>query len=255
MGSLPLNHPRGPYPRSRTILIQILFPPFSLILQIYALWLTPKSLFLSLSVTISMEWVAIPFSRGVFLTQGLNPGLPHSRHLLYHLSHWSFIKWTRTTISCECFQPCFCFFIHDIQFWPCALSFSHSPTLQRQSLSFDSIVLGLLWCWDWDSEREEERERRGGQTESIKLENKRKWGKEDLNKYGSGSWLGSSLVTQWLRTCLPMRETWVWSLGRKDPQKEMAIHSNILAWEIPWTEEPGGLQSMELQMSRKWLRE
>ena len=42
-----------------------------------------------------------------------------------------------------------------------------------------------------------------------------------------------------------MQETWVQSLGREDPlEKEMATHSNILAWKIPWTEEPGGLQSM-----------
>ena len=41
-----------------------------------------------------------------------------------------------------------------------------------------------------------------------------------------------------------MRETWVRSLGREDPlEKEMAIHFSILAWRIPWTEEPGGLQS------------
>ena len=41
-----------------------------------------------------------------------------------------------------------------------------------------------------------------------------------------------------------MRETWVGSLGRDDPLEEgMAIHSSILAWEIPWTEEPGGLHS------------
>ena len=40
----------------------------------------------------------------------------------------------------------------------------------------------------------------------------------------------------------------VLSLGREDPlEKEMATHSNILAWEIPWTEEPGELQSMESQ--------
>ena len=46
------------------------------------------------------------------------------------------------------------------------------------------------------------------------------------------------------------QETWVWSLGAEDPLKEeMATHSNILTWEIPWTEEPGGLQSMELQES------
>ena len=43
-------------------------------------------------------------------------------------------------------------------------------------------------------------------------------------------------------------EDWVRSLGQEDPQKEeMASHSSILAWEIPWTEEPGGLQSMGSQ--------
>ena len=44
------------------------------------------------------------------------------------------------------------------------------------------------------------------------------------------------------------QETQVQSLGREDPlETEMAIHSSILAWEIPWTEEPGGLQSMGSQ--------
>ena len=47
-----------------------------------------------------------------------------------------------------------------------------------------------------------------------------------------------------------MQETWVQSLGWEDSlEKEMATHSSILAWEIPRTEEPGGLQSMELQKS------
>ena len=42
-----------------------------------------------------------------------------------------------------------------------------------------------------------------------------------------------------------MQETWAQSLGQEDPlEKEMATHSSILAWRIPWTEEPGGLQSM-----------
>ena len=45
-----------------------------------------------------------------------------------------------------------------------------------------------------------------------------------------------------------MQETWIRSLGQEDPlEKEMATHYSILAWEIPWTEEPGGLQSMGLQ--------
>ena len=44
---------------------------------------------------------------------------------------------------------------------------------------------------------------------------------------------------------------WVWPLGQEEPlEKEMAIHSSILAWEIPWTEEPGGLQSMGSQRVR-----
>ena len=48
-----------------------------------------------------------------------------------------------------------------------------------------------------------------------------------------------------------MWETQVQSLGREDPlEKEMATHSSILAWRIPWTEEPGGLQSMGLQRVR-----
>jgi len=45
-----------------------------------------------------------------------------------------------------------------------------------------------------------------------------------------------------------MRETWVQSLGWEDPlEKKMAMQSSILAWRIPWTEEPGELQSMGLQ--------
>ena len=45
-----------------------------------------------------------------------------------------------------------------------------------------------------------------------------------------------------------MQETWVWSLGWEDPlEKGMITHSSILAWEIPWTEQPGWLQSIGLQ--------
>ena len=48
-----------------------------------------------------------------------------------------------------------------------------------------------------------------------------------------------------------IQETWVPSLGQDDPlETEMATHSSILAWRIPWTEEPGGLQSMGLQRVR-----
>ena len=51
-----------------------------------------------------------------------------------------------------------------------------------------------------------------------------------------------------LPTMPAMWETWVQSLGQEDPlEKEMATHSIILAWKIPWTEEPGRLQSMGSQ--------
>ena len=51
-----------------------------------------------------------------------------------------------------------------------------------------------------------------------------------------------------VRTLPSMRETCVQSLGWEDPvEKRMATHSSILAWRIPWTEEPGRLQSMGLQ--------
>ena len=53
-----------------------------------------------------------------------------------------------------------------------------------------------------------------------------------------------TLVAQRLKHLPPMQETRVRSLGQEDPlEREMATHSSILAWRIPWTEEPGGLQS------------
>ena len=51
-----------------------------------------------------------------------------------------------------------------------------------------------------------------------------------------------------------VQETWARSLGWDDPlEKELATHSSILAWRIPWTEEPGGLQSMEVVKSQTQL--
>ena len=55
----------------------------------------------------------------------------------------------------------------------------------------------------------------------------------------------ASLVAQTVKWLSTMRVTWVRSLGQEDPlEKEMAIHSSTIAWKIPWTEEPGWLQSM-----------
>ena len=57
-----------------------------------------------------------------------------------------------------------------------------------------------------------------------------------------------ALVSPMVKNPLAMQETWIPSLGWEDPLEEcMATHSIILAWRIPWTEEPGGLESMGSQ--------
>ena len=61
----------------------------------------------------------------------------------------------------------------------------------------------------------------------------------------------ASLVAQMVKLLPAMQETRVQSLGQEDPlEKEMATHSSILAWKIPWMEEPGRLQSMGSQRVR-----
>ena len=60
-------------------------------------------------------------------------------------------------------------------------------------------------------------------------------------------------MAQVVKNLPAMQETQVQSLGQEDPlEKEMATYSGILAWRIPWTEEPGGLQSMGLQKVRHY---
>ena len=60
----------------------------------------------------------------------------------------------------------------------------------------------------------------------------------------------ASFVAQLVKDFPAMQETQIPSLDQEDPlEKEMATHSSILAWRIPWTEEPGGLQSMGSQKS------
>ena len=67
------------------------------------------------------------------------------------------------------------------------------------------------------------------------------------------SW--ASLVAQRLKRLPAVRENWVWSLGQEDLlEKEMATHSSILAWKIPWMEEPGELQSLGSQrVGHDWV--
>ena len=75
------------------------------------------------------------------------------------------------------------------------------------------------------------------------------WGWEAIE--GSFEQQRASLAAQRVKNLPAMQETWVWSLGWQDPlEKGMATHSSILAWRIPWTEEPGDLQAMRSQRVR-----
>ena len=77
------------------------------------------------------------------------------------------------------------------------------------------------------------------------------WGQIIICGEGNPHRPPTSPVAQTVKRLPTMGETWVRSPGLEDPlEEEMATHSNILAWRIPWTEEPGGLQSMGSQRVR-----
>ena len=80
------------------------------------------------------------------------------------------------------------------------------------------------------------------------------WRAKSIN-HKAGWELQSSLVTQMVKNPPAILETWVRTLGWEDPlEKGKATHSRILAWRIPWTEDPGRLQSMGLQRIRhNWV--
>ena len=82
---------------------------------------------------------------------------------------------------------------------------------------------------------------------------------QNISKSGNGRYIyiymhkWASLVAQMVKNLLAVQDTQVCSLSQEDPPKKgMATHSNILAWRIPWTEEPDGLQSMGLRRVRQF---
>ena len=87
----------------------------------------------------------------------------------------------------------------------------------------------------------------------LVIQDKKKKKEEELGTiWATYKNIGASLVAQTLKNLPEMQETQVQSLVGEDPlEKEMATHSSILAWRIPWTEESGGLQSMGLQRVRQ----
>ena len=91
----------------------------------------------------------------------------------------------------------------------------------------------------------------GGRDWVLFLEVRCSMSKKELAPLIFGVYLSSSLVAQMVKNLPAMKETWVQSLGQEDTlEKGMATHYSILAWRIPWTEKPGGLQSMGSQIVR-----
>ena len=69
---------------------------------------------------------------------------------------------------------------------------------------------------------------------------------------GGGEGGGCFPETQRIKNLPAVQETWVWSLGQEDPlEEEMATYSSLVAWKIPWTEEPGRLQCTGSQRVRQ----
>ena len=87
---------------------------------------------------------------------------------------------------------------------------------------------------------------------TLKKEKKRKACINSTNNNKSkGKTHLSVPIAQLVKNLPAVQETWVWFLGREDPlEKKLAVHSSILAWKIPWTEEPGRLQSKGSQRVR-----
>ena len=126
---------------------------------------------------------------------------------------------------------------------PCvsnSLCYPSSPTLNPTSTrALWRALSSVKWedpkeeCWRWKPDHQE----------SQRTDNQKPYQPRGFTVlWGQHVWFWASLVAQLVNSLPAMQETQVQSLAGEDPlEKEMAIHSRILAWRIPWTEEPGGL--------------
>ena len=149
-------------------------------------------------------WLSLSLLQVIFPTQGLNSGLPHCRRILYQLSH----KGSPRILE-----------------WV-AYPFSSGSSQPRNQTRVSGIANGFFTNW--------------AIREPLICY------KEYIFGLCSYFWLTAhQTLRAYIVKNLPvMRETQVRSLGRQDLLEQwMATHSSILAWRIPWTEEPGGLQT------------
>ena len=220
-----------------------------------------------------LEWVAIPFSRGIFPSQGWNPGLLHCRQF--------FTTWTTRKALIFCCSITNCHKLGDLK--QHAFNSTHPPPTPPPppTPAFEVHAAGLGSLLQASQDVSEY----GGWTESVggfgedsapasfalmgpflaAAELRPLWASVIAALTSDVSHVGVSLIAllllTWDNSLLPWWPSGkesacnagdqVGSLGQEYPlEKGMATHSSFLAWGIPWTEEPGGLQSMESQRVR-----
>ena len=191
-----------------------------------------------------LEWVAIPFSRGISWIQGSKLGLLHCRQILYYLSHKGSPIYVSVYVCvccmCECCELSHVplFVTHGPQgnsLWPtrlfCPWNFLSKNTgagchfLLQGSFPTQGLNLCLLHLQYW-------------QVDSLPL----------MPYIYIYIYIYMGFPGGLVKNLPAILETWVWSLGWENSlERGTAIYSSILAWRIPWTEEPGRLQSMGLQ--------
>ena len=162
-----------------------------------------------------LEWVAISFSRAIFLIQGSNPDLSHCRQMLYRLSHQG------------------------------SNSKKYSLFIWNSNLTQYPLVSWILG-FPGSSAGKESVCNAGDPT---LIPGSGRYPGEGIDYPLQYSW--AFLVAQTIKKPPAIQETWIWSLGWEDPlEKGMATQSSILAWRISRTEEPGRQQSMGSQRVR-----
>ena len=190
--------------------------------------------------------------QGIFLTQGSNPGLQHCRWILYQLSlQGSPIKRDNTNELIYKTEA-------DSQTLKMSLQFPEGRNKGRDSQGiWDGCVhIAIFKIDNQQGPTLQHRELCSNLCGSLDLG-------RVCGRMGTCTWMAESLrclpetittflisfpVAHMVKHLPAMWETWVQSVGWEDPlEKEMATHSNILAWKVPWMEDPGRLQSMGLQ--------
>ena len=175
--------------------------------------------------------------QGIFPTQGSNPGFPHCRQIPYQLSHKGSPGILERKKESEVAQSCSTLWVPMDSYSPwgvlesVAISFSRGSSWPKNETLVSHTAGRYFTLW--------------ATREALRV--------LEWIAYSFSS--GSSQSRDWTQNLLAMQETWVQSLDWEDPlEKEMATHSSILAWRIPWTEEPGGLQSMGSQgLRHDWM--